>query len=67
MAQKYASVKKKVNKNENYALGDSNCLSCGKHLAYCGKPFSAKIICRSCGAINVYENSQQPKCLKNVA
>ncbi len=36
------------------------CLGCGRRLTQSGKPFSAYISCASCGAVNVYENSQQP-------
>lgn len=36
------------------------CLNCGKHLTRCGIAFSADITCPACGAVNVYENSQQP-------
>lgn len=36
------------------------CLRCEKQLSYCGKPFSAELRCPNCGALNVYEESQQP-------
>lgn len=64
MTQKVASVNKTVNKTKNTYSGDSACLSCGKHLAYCGKPFSAEIKCPFCEALNVYQDSLQPKFLK---
>lgn len=35
------------------------CLACGEQLTQCGKPFSGEFSCR-CGALNVYEESQQP-------
>lgn len=56
-----------MNKNENMSNGSSKCLSCRKHLAYCGKPFTAEIKCPYCGAVNVSEESQQPKGLKDAA
>lgn len=37
------------------------CLACGARLSFCGSPFTADIRCRKCGAVNVYEESQQPK------
>jgi len=37
------------------------CLSCGERVSACGKPFSANIACPGCGAVNVYEESQQPR------
>jgi predicted RNA-binding Zn-ribbon protein involved in translation (DUF1610 family) len=53
-------VNRKVNTNFDMEAGKSACLGCGKHLAYCGKPFSADISCPNCGAVNVYVDSQQP-------
>jgi len=47
--------------------GEAACLACGSFLSYCGKPFSAELKCPSCGAVNIYEESQQPKCLKEKA
>jgi ribosomal protein S27AE len=40
--------------------GTSICLNCSAFLAYCGRPFTAKISCGKCGAMNVFEESQQP-------
>ena len=65
MAQNYANVKRKVHKNENMSDGNLNCLACGQHLAYCGKPFSAVLACPKCGAANVYCESQQPSRLQS--
>lgn len=36
------------------------CLNCGTRLTRCGSVFTADIECRACGALNTYENSQQP-------
>lgn len=36
------------------------CLSCNRRLTYCGKPFTAQIVCRNCLSINVYEQSLKP-------
>ncbi len=43
------------------------CLKCGRQLTKCGLPFSAEIGCLKCGAVNIYEDSQQPKCVKDAA
>jgi hypothetical protein len=51
-------------KSENMRRGDSACLQCGEHLAYCGQPFTANLECPKCGAVNIYEESQQPKALR---
>jgi hypothetical protein len=41
--------------------GVSACMGCGfSPLTYCGKPFSTKIECQKCGAVNIYEESQIP-------
>jgi hypothetical protein len=40
--------------------GTSYCMNCKELLAYCGKSFTAKISCGKCGALNVFEDSQQP-------
>lgn len=64
MAQKYANVNRKSRINKNTFEGRSACLACGKHLAYCGEPFSAEISCPSCGAVNIYVDSQQPSGLR---
>jgi len=40
------------------------CLKCAKRLTRCGIPFSGEFQCRLCGAINIYENSQQPSRIK---
>lgn len=40
------------------------CLGCKAQLSFCGKPFTAELVCRSCGAVNVYEESQQPARIK---
>lgn len=48
-------------------VGNSACLGCGEHLAYCGKPFSDEIECRNCGAVNVFVESQQPKFIREEA
>lgn len=40
------------------------CLNCRAQLSFCGKPFTDELTCRFCGAINVYEESQQPARLK---
>jgi hypothetical protein len=51
-------------KNTEYVIPSSSkigmCINCGKRVSYCGKPFSAEIACPHCGAVNVYEDSQQP-------
>jgi hypothetical protein len=36
------------------------CLKCGSRVSRCGIPFTAEIVCPACGALNVYEESQQP-------
>jgi predicted RNA-binding Zn-ribbon protein involved in translation (DUF1610 family) len=43
------------------------CLSCLSKLSRCGKPFTAEIACPKCGAVNVYEDSQQPQRLRDAA
>ena len=57
--------------NTEYARPSSSkigvCIKCGKQVSYCGKPFSAEIACPHCGAVNVYEDSQQPIRLAAVA
>ena len=53
---------------ENHAFGlgtkqrksDGYCLECGRRLTRCGVAFSGEFSCPGCGAVNVYENSQQP-------
>ena len=40
------------------------CLRCKAGITYCGEPFSADISCPKCGAVNEFENSQQPTRLK---
>jgi hypothetical protein len=65
MAKRRLYVKSKIPKI--FKVGEAACLACGTFLSYCGRPFSAEIECPSCGAINVYEDSQQPKGLKDVA
>ncbi len=58
---KYGScVNRNRNKKAAMDRGNSICLGCGEHLAYCGEPFTAQIRCPKCGAVNVYEESQQP-------
>lgn len=42
------------------------CLNCGKRLTLCGVPFSGEFQCKPCGAVNIYEDSQQPIRLKQV-
>lgn len=58
---------KSITKLKNLKAGKAACLACGKPLSYCGKPFTMEIACPACGAVNVYENSQQPNGLKNAA
>lgn len=65
MAEKHFKSTKKWHKI--LRPGEAACLACGAFLSYCGKPFSAEIKCPSCGAINIYEDSQQPKGLKDSA
>jgi phage FluMu protein Com len=60
MTQIRPSVNRIANKKRNMDSGKSACLGCGKHLAYCGEPFSAEIVCPHCGAVNVYVDSQKP-------
>ena len=36
------------------------CLNCGEQLTRCGRPFTDTVLCRPCGAMNVYVDSQQP-------
>ena len=36
------------------------CLHCERRLTRCGVPFSGAFLCRACGAVNIYEESQQP-------
>jgi hypothetical protein len=40
------------------------CLGCGRRLTLCGRPFTAVVDCRHCGASNVYRDSQQPVALR---
>jgi hypothetical protein len=40
------------------------CLNCKTQISFCGKPFTAEIACPKCKAVNVWEESQQPKFLK---
>jgi hypothetical protein len=40
------------------------CINCAKRLTMCGEPFTADIECPNCGAVNVYEESQQPARIK---
>jgi predicted RNA-binding Zn-ribbon protein involved in translation (DUF1610 family) len=54
-------------KDSNYAKSIGYCLSCKSQLSFCGIPFSTKLECPKCGAINVYEESQQPKRLLTAA
>jgi len=65
MAKGNLKVKHEIHKI--FKPGEAACLACGNFLSYCGKPFSAELKCPSCGAVNIYENSQQPKGLKEVA
>lgn len=53
-------------KSANTPSGLGYCLNCGARVSFCGKPFSAEIRCPKCGAVNVYENSQQPMRLAQV-
>jgi len=66
-------VKQNRHENENKSAYSGSafnsigyCLSCGARLSKCGLPFTAELKCK-CGAINVYEESQQPKGLKDAA
>lgn len=52
---------------KNLREGQAVCLACQKSLSYCGKPFTAEIVCPNCGRVNVYEDSQQPNRLKGAA
>jgi hypothetical protein len=36
------------------------CLRCGERISRCGRPFTDSITCHKCGAVNIYEDSQQP-------
>lgn len=65
MAKRQDIVKHKNHKT--FKVGEAPCLKCGRFLSYGGKPFTAEIKCPACGAVNVYEDSQQPKCLKDAA
>jgi hypothetical protein len=40
------------------------CLNCKAQLSFCGKPFTADLICAKCGVVNVYQESQQPVRIK---
>jgi hypothetical protein len=60
MQEIQSGVNKKAIKNKTMDDGNSDCLGCGTHLAYCGKPFTASLRCRKCGAVNLYEESQRP-------
>ena len=35
------------------------CLNCGKRITFCGKPFTADIVCYKCLYINVFLDSRQ--------
>jgi hypothetical protein len=69
---KHASiVNENRHENKNMSLINATsfnsvgyCLSCGARLSKCGLPFTAELRCR-CGAINIYEESQQPKRFKD--
>jgi len=64
-------TKKKLNASTKFSISPSEsvgyCLICGAQVSKCGKPFTAELRCQKCGAVNVYEESQQPKFLKYVA
>jgi len=38
----------------------SACMHCHKQLTVSAVPFSAKITCPGCGAVNIFHNSQHP-------
>lgn len=66
MRRSLPAVGRGEQRRKNTEAGSSNCIACGKHLAYCGKPFSADLKCPNCGAVNIYEESQQPTRLRDV-
>lgn len=38
----------------------SSCMACHKQLTVSSVAFSGKIACPSCGAVNIFHNSQHP-------
>lgn len=52
---------KNVGVSANRAESIGCCLKCDAQLSKCGVSFTAEVTCQECGAVNVYEDSQQPK------
>ena len=44
----------------NISGWDSACLGCGVFLARSRGPYTGKVSCQECGAINYFENSNKP-------
>jgi hypothetical protein len=63
------SVKYEIPRSKRAIREESTgyCLKCKAQLSFCGKPFTADLTCDSCGAVNVYEESQQPVRLRTAA
>jgi len=60
MAQnKYASSRKIMRQTPRLAW-DSYCLECGAFLARRKGPYTGKVTCEECEAINYFENSNKP-------
>jgi hypothetical protein len=47
-------------KNGTTVESTGYCLGCNAQLSFCGIPFTANLTCNKCGAVNIYEDSQQP-------
>ena len=61
IAQNAGISKHKSTNSAELQSMNGECLKCGAQLSFCGKAFTADLKCPACGAINVYEESQQPK------
>lgn len=59
-----SKYEKKSVKRLSVAESVGYCLNCKAQLSFCGKPFTAEIPCIKCGAVNIYEESQQAVRLK---
>lgn len=61
----YATAHRSNKKVDSLSRSNSDgsigyCLNCGTRLTRCGRPFTSDVACRACGALNVFEESNQP-------
>ena len=56
----YVEYEYNTTKRRSDAESTGYCLNCKAQLSFCGKPFTAELVCDQCGAVNIYEKSQQP-------